>query len=122
MNLINMTAHDITVFSGDSAVLTLAPDGGVARLREIRSAAFVLTSNDQIPIEVEDVRYSGLETDLPSVVPGTYYIVSRLTAHELSTRNDVLFPLDEVRDSTGAIVGCRALGRLADASASLLEK
>ena len=48
--------------------------------------------------------------DLPVAEPGTRYLVSRLTAHAARHRADLVFPLAEIRDSQGRVVGARGLG------------
>ena len=46
----------------------------------------------------------------PCAEPGTRYLVSRLTAHAARHRADLVFPLAEIRDSQGRVVGARGLG------------
>jgi len=55
--------------------------------------------------------YADSIENLPERQPDTWYVVSRLTAQARPDRDDLLFPLDEVRDEQNVIVGCRALGR-----------
>ena len=49
--------------------------------------------------------------DLPDPVPGVLLIVSRMVAEHTAGRDDLVFPDDLVRDESGAVTGCRRLGR-----------
>ena len=59
------------------------------------------------------VKLVNLTTHAPGAQPGIVYVVSRVTASAMRGRDDLVFPLDEVRDRSGVIAGCRTLGRFA---------
>lgn len=43
--------------------------------------------------------------------PAVFFIVSQIVKSACPDRDDLLVPVEVVRDETGAIVGCRSLGR-----------
>ncbi|ARF70806.1 hypothetical protein B7C51_25050 (plasmid) [Paenibacillus larvae subsp. pulvifaciens] len=49
---------------------------------------------------------------LPEPQDGIVYIVSALTAQAAKDRNDLYVPDEQVRDSEGRIIGCRALAKI----------
>lgn len=104
---INLTPHTVQLVKEDGTVAAEYASQGEARVTE------TLTGTTRIGgVPVSTVRY-GEPKGLPEPVPGTYLIVSRVTAQAAAGRHDLLFPAREVRDAVGRIVGCRALGRFA---------
>ncbi|GAA3879421.1 toll/interleukin-1 receptor domain-containing protein [Tessaracoccus defluvii] len=117
--LINLTPHDVTLFDDDVPVRTW-PAPGTAE-----DTTTWVRRNDTVvvapPLHIDDAEggivapvktYTpGSLVNVPPIVPGTTYIVSRLSA-EASHRSDFVFPADEVRDE-GRIIGCRTFGRFA---------
>ena len=63
-------------------------------------------------IAVVDQSY-GDPGSLPGPVDGVWHVVSQLVVNAMPDREDLLFPVDLVRDAEGNIMGCRALARLA---------
>ena len=51
----------------------------------------------------------GAVVDLPPPVEGTIYIVSALVRSAVPNRLDVASPGELVRDSAGAVLGCKSL-------------
>lgn len=109
MHLVNLTTHPITVYAGDSPIASWPPSGRFARLAENHHPAGTLrTDRGEIPLST--VSYAPEVIDLPETVSGTAYLVSRVLAAQVR-RTDLYFPVDEVRDDSGRIIGCRGLGR-----------
>ncbi|MBK8468418.1 MAG: hypothetical protein IPL45_01110 [Actinomycetales bacterium] len=80
-----------------------------ARIVEEVAAPSAL-GTDQGPVPVRTVSYAGGVAGLPEKVSGTAYLVSRVLAAAVP-RDDLYFPLDEVRDDSGGTIRCRALGQ-----------
>lgn len=104
MNIINLTPHAVNIYT-ESGVKTIEPSGTVARcdqqkllIGHIGDICLYKTSFGEI-------------TGLPEPEEDTFYIVSVVVANALKgKRSDALITIDQVRDETGAIIGCRALG------------
>lgn len=105
----NLTPHEVTVMANGTAFASWPTTGVFARLDEDVSAPVPLET-DQGFIPVSQVRYAETVDGLPQQVSGTAYLVSRVLAAAVP-RDDLYFPLGEVRDVTGRIIGCRALGQ-----------
>ena len=75
----------------------------------VRISELVDATGDVAGVPVEYVEY-GEPTGLPDRRPDVDLIVSRVLAFALPHRKDLCFPSREVRDDTGRIIGCRALG------------
>lgn len=116
MKIVNLTPHDVTVRSDDGTAITFEATGQVTRLGEIITGVDTLeTSHGSIGLR--DIHYDDDISNLPEPSPEVLYLVSRVTA-AASDRQDLVFPHDEIRDSDGQIIGCRALGRFTDHSSS----
>jgi hypothetical protein len=121
--LVNLTGHEIVLAAhehaasdddqgmGAPSVLHLAPAGQVARVddSEARLGAGWLNTTDLL-LRVTRLRRSRHVTGLPAPQAGTRFVVSRLTAHAARHRGDLAFPLDEVRDDQGRVIGAWGLG------------
>ena len=110
VQLVNLTPHGFRLFDAKEVVLDLPAADRWARVDERRSPASTLrTAQGDLPL----VALSNGDSveGLPAPQPGTVFVVSRLAAAAVPHRRDVVFPLDEVRDEAGQIVGCRSLGR-----------
>lgn len=106
-NFINLTPHEIVILAEDNTVLkAIAPSGTIARCSTCREEVGKI---DGIPVNRTSF---GVVSGLPGPEPGTYYIVSALTAQAVPQRNDVLVTDDAVRDQEGRIIGCRALAHI----------
>jgi hypothetical protein len=119
--LVNLTPHTVHLFtalSGD--VPTAIPSDGVARVTEISVPAM------DSPIRWDQFGDSGMHQDVPLVTKGygavtglpeprpyTLFIVSTIVQSACPSRQDLVAPHDIVRDSAGAILGCRGFSRAA---------
>ena len=104
MELINCTPHDVVIFTPYGGKKTIKASGDVARLREILWPCFYDGG-----ICFQEVSYGDEIEGLPPAEQGKKFIVSRVTAAACS-RGDLVFPIKEVRDDLGRIIGCRGLG------------
>ena len=115
MDLVNLTPHPVVLFVGGHRVATLPPSGQVARC-DSAGVDIGSVSLDDSPATIPLLRVaSGELSGLPSPAPGRLYVVSRVAADAIFRANgrcdDIVFPERFVRDATGAIIGCEALGR-----------
>ena len=104
MELINCTPHDVVIFTPDGDKRIIKASGDVARLRETLWPCFYDGG-----IRLREVTYGDEIEGLPPAEQGKKFIVSRVTA-AASSRGDLMFPIEEVRDEAGRIIGCRGLG------------
>lgn len=107
--LVNLTLHPVTVFADGVRPEAWPTSGRFARREEVSVDAGTLAT-DRGLVPLRSVVYTGRIEELPPAVDGVAYLVSRVLA-EAVPRDDLLFPVDEVRDADGRIIGCRALGR-----------
>ncbi len=108
VRIINLTPHPVTVDPGGSNPVTFPPTGVVARVREVLRGRHCLTVTDgRIPLQW--ISYGDEVDGLAAPRDGVFYLVSRVTAAAIH-RADLVFPQDEVRDNSGQIIGCLALG------------
>lgn len=107
--LVNLTPHPLRLMVDDATVLE-KDAGPPARVREVRSEARKVAGQFGI-FPLMNVGYEDEITGLPAPEAGVLFVVSRLTAQAAPHRDDLVFPLDEVRNDKGDVVGCRALGR-----------
>lgn len=111
MCLVNLTPHDVIVFNGAGETLAVwATSGAQARVVEEQAPCEPLVVGG-VEVPLIELSYTPEIIGLPDPRPGTGWIVSRLCA-AASQRDDLYFPIDEVRDAAGEIVGCSALGRM----------
>ena len=108
LRLINRTTHPVVVQVGDDAASWPASGRSARIIEEVSAPTTVDTDQGLVPVSL--VRYANTVDGLPGKVSGTAYLVSRVLAAAVP-RDDLYFPLDEVRDATGRIIGCRALGQ-----------
>ena len=112
MHFINLTPHDIQLAYQDPDLdhesIDIIPASGIlARCDVIKEE--VGTAG---PVPVYNMTYGPVQ-GLPEPQADTAYIVSSVVAQSLAgSRDDVLVPIDFVRDDQGQITGCRSLGRL----------
>lgn len=113
MNIVNLTPHDVTVMPpGNAKVVNFPASGQFARIRESLGEEVWLDA-DVGRIPLRQLTYGEQVDDLPDPSPGVLYLVSRLTALSVR-RDDLIFPQGELRDDSGQIIGCRALGTFAN--------
>ena len=96
---VNLTPHAIVCVDGP----TLPPSGALARC-----ATKSVFAGEHASVLLASVAYGAVE-GLPEPVPGVIYIVSALVRSAVPLRLDVASPGDLVRDSAGAVIGCKNL-------------
>lgn len=122
--LVNLTEHEIVLDAQQHSAgtpdpggltplsaLRIPPAGQFARVDDTRARlneAWLSTATERI--RLTRLRRSRRLTDLPRPEPGTKYVVSRLTAHAARHRGDLVFPLTEIRDGDGKVIGAQGLG------------
>ena len=107
--IFNLTPHRINIVDEEGNVIKVFESEGVARAAQKDVEIGTL---EGIPIIETEF---GKPVNLPEYNPGTYYIVSALTAKaaSLSGRNtqDLLLTGKTVRNGDGQIIGCQALAK-----------
>lgn len=115
MNLVNMTPHDVNFMDEDGNIIkTIKPAAEAPRLKTFKGAS------SQIDVNGVSIPLSGGFKFLDELVDGqvlppkkdaTLYIVSKALAdYAVSVgRTDFVSPDRVVRDSKGAIIGCKGL-------------
>lgn len=112
----NLTRHAVVVLDDDRVLASFPPSGQEARLRE-RVGTRPAVTLDEVAIPTVSVAYESIVDGLPPYQEGTVLVVSRVLAAAVS-RTDLYFPHEEVRNATGGIIGCRALGQFVGGSAA----
>jgi len=105
MEIINKTPHPVLIVDQDGLEQDRFESQGQVRLATRIEAGEPI---DGIPTTKT---VFGEAEGLPAPQSGTYYIVSQMIRSALPSREDLLVPAEVVRDSSGAIIGCRSLGR-----------
>lgn len=105
--IINLTPHAVTFYAADGeTIVNTVPSSGVARAEQSRESM-----GDINGIPVSKTGYGKVE-GLPKPAENTIYIVSVLTAQAAKERNDLYIVDDIVRDTSGQILGCKALAQI----------
>jgi hypothetical protein len=121
--LTNHTPHQVCIYAQDAPdtvttwvavpirVIPRQPEP--ARLAEFSFTAEAPAGGDyDAPVPIYHVTYMQQQiTGLPAVEAGVGRIVSMPVALACPHREDLLVPFREVRNSTGTVIGCRALAR-----------
>ena len=108
IQLVNLTPHAITLMPvGGVTSTTIEPSGQVARVEDD------ITPIGTLYHATVSCVSPGRVVGLPDPAPNTLYLVSRITAMALPERRDLVFPLGEVRDGSGRILGVRGVARIA---------
>lgn len=103
--IVNMTPHDVTVYSQDNrALIVYHPSGKLIRLSQRNETVGDINGIPTIKVVF------GEPEGLPEYDPDTVYIVSAFVKSALPDRADLVVPSDPVRDPDGRIIGCRMLG------------
>lgn len=108
LKLINLTPHPVRLYRDDECVHEWPVEGKWVRVKEEHNDKPTIT-HEGIQIPVQLVQEKHLK-NLPDIIPDTGYIVSRVSA-AASDRRDFFFPLGEVRDDQGNILGVEGLGQ-----------
>jgi hypothetical protein len=109
--VLNLTPHPIRLV-GDGAVVELAASGPPARVVLLPDRADGQVRIGCLVIPLKRTAASAEVTGLPEERPGILIIVARPVAEALPRRDDLVYPHDTVRDTVGAVVGCRSLARV----------
>lgn len=113
MPVINMTPHAICIIhtqAKEQKKVEIIPFSGHIARCEVQKVSAGLVED----IPIYNLTY-GAVVNLPPVKTDTFYIVSNIVAQSLrNVRNDLLVPVDFVRNSQGEIIGCQGLGRLSE--------
>jgi hypothetical protein len=102
MNIINLTHKTITIITEEGKKRILLPSGPVAR---VSSQVRELRKVDGIQLVTTVL---GEVTDLPPEEEGILLVVSGLVKQKAG-RKDLVSPANLVRDSSGVVIGCKAL-------------
>lgn len=123
MTLVNLTPHPIRVYENhipdritdlnEGVIFEVPPAEKPARI-----AMIDLGHERYVYDEVSgrstwvDWQQFGQCHDLPQPQPGVTYIVALVVARDQTHRSDLIFPVSEVRNERGTVVGCRGFGRV----------
>jgi len=111
--LLNATPHDVHLVDVDGRRrLTLPAMEHAVRVHELVEDCDVIDLGHHGSTETVDlhsITYGEVD-GLPPPQDGILLVVSRVAAYHARGRNDLVFPLDEVRDD-GTIIGCQRFGR-----------
>ncbi|GHV47959.1 hypothetical protein FACS1894204_11870 [Synergistales bacterium] len=107
--ILNATKHYVDILGEingeERKIASYPPCGMTIRLpQEIEH-----TQTLENGVKVTHTHYGSPE-GLPQEVPGVYHIVSALVKNACADRNDLLVPVNLVKDHTGKNMGCRSLG------------
>lgn len=103
MKVINLTPHDVNICDDCGNIIkTYKPSGSVARVRHNwREVEYI----DGVPVVVRENEHV---VDLPDYQEGVFYIVSNIVLEYCYDRVDILAPVQQVKDLSGRVIGCRA--------------
>jgi hypothetical protein len=105
----NLTAHPVTIVGeGASIVLPACPSPPRITDQVVRDVPVIV---DGLDIPVRDI-VAGTVAGLPEPREGVLLVVPRIVAAARPERADLVVPFDDIRDSSGRVIGCRALARL----------
>lgn len=119
--LVNLTPHEIAIRVSElprigedhdhawPGMVRITPAGRFARVDDVSGPTGEWLNVGTALAKVARLRRSRRVTDLPAPVPGTRYVVSRLTAQAARHRADLVFPFGEERDEAGRIIGVNEL-------------
>jgi hypothetical protein len=113
--IINLTPHPVNLLVQGAS--TTFPSEGVARAAQVDETVGTIDIDSAALPQVDIVRSTfGEPEGLPEPTPGTYYVVSLLTASAAKavgrTTSDLLMPAGIVRDAEGRIMGCSKFSQL----------
>lgn len=121
--LVNLTPHPIRVYSAETPDRIADLDEGLLfevppAEKPARIAIIDLGHERYVYDEASgrstwvDWQQFGQCHDLPRPREGTVFIVALVVARDQSRRGDLIFPVSEVRNERGTVVGCRGFGRV----------
>ncbi|DBA34847.1 MAG: hypothetical protein HXS54_06185 [Theionarchaea archaeon] len=107
-DIVNLTPHELTVYIEGKVAMSVPPSGKMARLAEKTQRVgqlFIHEDADFVPLVVTEYA----ETyDLPPPKEGIMYFVSLMVLKENKNRKDLLAPGEQMRDTSGRIVGVKS--------------
>lgn len=124
MSLVNLTPHPICVYANDTPdrisdvdeglKFKIDPSGQVARIAmiDLGQAGLAVDEYASGYSTWIDWQQFGQCNGLAQPEQGTTYIVSLIVARDQTHRTDLIFPMSEVRNEQGTVVGCRGFGRV----------
>lgn len=106
MEIVNLTPHEIVLYGKHgNEVLARYPSTGKARCKLKKTSLGRMSG-----ISLYSMSF-GRVSALPAYQKEKLYIVSMMVALAASKRrDDLLFPIDLVRDDQGTVIGCRSFG------------
>ena len=124
--IINLTPHPIRVYSNDTPdsisdldqglLFEVPPADKPARIAmiDLGHESYVYPDDEAVigPSTWCDWQQFGQCHDLPQPQSNTRYIVAMVVARDQTHRSDLIFPVSEVRNEHGTVVGCRGFGRV----------
>jgi hypothetical protein len=123
VSLVNLTPHPVRVYAvdtpdrigdlDDGLLFVFPPSGKVARIAmiDLGTAGHAYDEASGYSTWI-DWQQFGQCHDLPRPEHGTNFIVSLIVARDQTNRTDLIFPISEVRNTQGTVVGCRGFGRV----------
>ena len=110
MKFVNLTPHEIVIMQEGKGNIYIPASGVVARCKQETRILSPIVTAEGISIPCGINSYGDIE-GLPKAELGTYFITSSLVAQAAWAlgREDVLCPLQAVRDSEGRIIGTTGL-------------
>lgn len=113
--IINLTGHDVTITQGGGLTrVTIPADPVRSRARVVYGDAGSAMLGGKVRVTNNTVD----AVDLPAPQPGTFYLVSQLTAVVVAMtqgpRPDVLYPGPNQADHGSVVYGCIGLRRVAE--------
>lgn len=104
--ILNLTPHIVNLRMSDGTISLIERKGRIPRVEEVIEFQDLIEGS-----YVYGMSYGGV-IDAPPIVPNTIYIVSRMVAEALPSRDDLLFPIMLERDDKGTVISARGLGRI----------
>lgn len=105
MKIVNLTPHELVIYSEEKEIKRI-PSSGIVRVKEENEKIGEINS---IPIFKK--RYTRSE-GLPEPEEDTFYFVSLIVAQANPQRDDLLLSSDLVRDENGRILGCKSFAQI----------
>ena len=111
MELINLTPHDLVVYTTPGSSVKIPASGAVARVTTELSPLPPIKYLDGTTVPVNRTKFGEVD-GLPPETNQKGYVVSRIVFEAVKHRRlDVFAPGEPVRDPQGRVIGCRGLSR-----------
>ena len=117
ISYVNLTPHPVVLYPVYGPIQTFPPQDRPLRLRERQ-----VDYHEDGPIVTSLLNL--FLSEVPPKKEDTVYIASMpycmaLSGAGLSDRTDIVYPIDQVRDDKGRILGCRGFATISAVTASL---